>query len=292
MESEFDVVVVGAGPSGEVAAGRLADAGLEVALCERHLVGGECSFYACMPSKALVRPAELIGEVGRVPGVELASDEPTPEKVLARRDEVIHGLDDSAQLPWLKEREHQALPGRGKARRGAPRSSGRRRPGRAQGRDRRHRHGPIPPSHPRPGRGEPMDQPRGHDRKRGSREPDRDRRRPSRLRARAGMALAGRRRRAPRGSPRALSRARRSSPPRRWRRRWSRRASTCAPTRQIANAAGEDGPGPHHLRGRSDDRGRASHGRRRPAAQQRRHRARNRRTQGGRVDRGRRPASR
>ena len=56
MEKEFDVVVIGAGPSGEVAAGRLADAGLDVALCERDLVGGECSFYACMPSKALVRP--------------------------------------------------------------------------------------------------------------------------------------------------------------------------------------------------------------------------------------------
>ena len=103
MEREFDVVVIGAGPAGEVAAGRLADAGLEVALCERHLVGGECSFYACMPSKALVRPQELIGEVGRVPGVELASEQPTPEKVLARRDEVIHDLDDSGMLPWLEE---------------------------------------------------------------------------------------------------------------------------------------------------------------------------------------------
>ena len=104
MEKQFDVVVIGAGPSGEVAAGRLADAGLAVALCERHLVGGECSFYACMPSKALVRPQELIGEVGRVPGVELAYEQPTPEKVLARRDEVIHDLDDSVQLPWLEER--------------------------------------------------------------------------------------------------------------------------------------------------------------------------------------------
>jgi pyruvate/2-oxoglutarate dehydrogenase complex dihydrolipoamide dehydrogenase (E3) component len=104
MEKEFDVIVIGAGPAGEVAAGRLADAGLDVAICERHLVGGECSFYACMPSKALVRPAELIGEAGRVPGVELTSEHPTPEKVLERRDEVIHDLDDSGMLPWLEER--------------------------------------------------------------------------------------------------------------------------------------------------------------------------------------------
>jgi pyruvate/2-oxoglutarate dehydrogenase complex dihydrolipoamide dehydrogenase (E3) component len=104
MEKEFDVVVIGAGPAGEVAAGRLADADLDVALCERELVGGECSFYACMPSKALVRPSELIGEVGRVPGVELASETPTADKVLARRDEVIHDLDDSGMLPWLEDR--------------------------------------------------------------------------------------------------------------------------------------------------------------------------------------------
>ena len=50
------MLVIGAGPAGEVAAGRLADGGLDVALVERELVGGECSFYSCMPSKALLRP--------------------------------------------------------------------------------------------------------------------------------------------------------------------------------------------------------------------------------------------
>jgi len=105
MDKEFDVIVIGAGPAGEVAAGRLAEAGEDVALCERELVGGECSFYACMPSKALLRPAELIGEVGRVPGIELSSDKPTADVVLERRDEIVHDLDDSAQIPWVEDRD-------------------------------------------------------------------------------------------------------------------------------------------------------------------------------------------
>ncbi len=56
---EFDVVVIGAGAAGEVTAGRLGQNGLSVAIVENRLVGGECSFYACMPSKALLRPVEL-----------------------------------------------------------------------------------------------------------------------------------------------------------------------------------------------------------------------------------------
>src|SRR4029434_7761665 len=71
-EREFDVVIIGAGPAGEVCAGRLGESGLEVALVESHLGGGECSFYACMPSKALLRPGELLAEVRRIPGVREA----------------------------------------------------------------------------------------------------------------------------------------------------------------------------------------------------------------------------
>jgi dihydrolipoamide dehydrogenase len=76
-----------------------------VAIVERDLVGGECSFYACIPSKALLRPAAVIAEARRVPGAaEAISGELEVPAALARRDEVIHNLDDSAQLPWLQER--------------------------------------------------------------------------------------------------------------------------------------------------------------------------------------------
>jgi dihydrolipoamide dehydrogenase len=111
-ERSFDVVVIGAGPAGEVAAGVLGENGLEVAVVEGHLVGGECAFYACMPSKALLRPAELLGEAARVPGVRAQALDAAA--VLKRRDEVIHDLDDSSQLPWLQERGVTLVRGWGK----------------------------------------------------------------------------------------------------------------------------------------------------------------------------------
>jgi pyruvate/2-oxoglutarate dehydrogenase complex dihydrolipoamide dehydrogenase (E3) component len=100
----FDTVVLGAGPAGEVIAGRLADGGQKVAIVERELIGGECSFWACMPSKALLRPAEVLAEAKRIPGAaEAITGELDVAAVLARRDEVIHDLDDSGMVPWLEE---------------------------------------------------------------------------------------------------------------------------------------------------------------------------------------------
>ena len=111
-ERTFDVVVIGAGPAGEVAAGRLGEAGLEVAIVEQHLVGGECSYYACMPSKALLRPGELLAEARRMPGLSAAGIDASA--VLARRDEVVHDLDDASQVPWLEERGVVLVRGRGR----------------------------------------------------------------------------------------------------------------------------------------------------------------------------------
>ena len=96
MTDTVDVIVLGMGPGGEVAASRLLAAGRRVAVVERELVGGECAYWACVPSKTLLRPPEARSEAGRAAGVGPAALE-WPE-IAAYRDFMTRHLDDSAQV--------------------------------------------------------------------------------------------------------------------------------------------------------------------------------------------------
>ena len=98
-EREVDVVVIGAGAVGENVADYAHRSGLSTVLIENELVGGECSYWACMPSKALLRTADAVVAARRLPGVTATFD---VEAVLKRRDAITHGWDDTSQVDWAE----------------------------------------------------------------------------------------------------------------------------------------------------------------------------------------------
>ncbi|MGC4120290.1 MAG: NAD(P)/FAD-dependent oxidoreductase [Myxococcales bacterium] len=115
MSESFDVVVIGGGPAGEVAAGCCAKGGLSVALVEKERVGGECSFWACMPSKALLRPGEVLAAAQRVPGARRAiSGTLETSAALGWRDAIVDHLDDARQARWLEDQKISLLRGIGR----------------------------------------------------------------------------------------------------------------------------------------------------------------------------------
>ncbi|MFE6755271.1 dihydrolipoyl dehydrogenase family protein [Streptomyces sp. NPDC057684] len=102
-ENTYDVVVLGAGPVGENVADRARAAGLSAAVVESELVGGECSYWACMPSKALLRPVIAQADARRLPGLRESVQGPLDAPaVLARRDEYTSHWKDDGQVGWLE----------------------------------------------------------------------------------------------------------------------------------------------------------------------------------------------
>ncbi|MFK8907661.1 dihydrolipoyl dehydrogenase family protein [Streptomyces sp. YS-3] len=115
MEDVYDVVVVGGGPGGEVVADRIVRSGLTAVVVEAESVGGECSYWACVPSKALLRPGAAREAARSVDGARQAVTGPLdPAAVLARRDRFTARGDDTGQADWLRGAGIALVRGRGR----------------------------------------------------------------------------------------------------------------------------------------------------------------------------------